>query len=69
MHATRTVHAVPDLRIAGGRFGGRVSCHFSPRLKSVCTIDEINVLMTRSVRRKCEILEADYFLWVGSEDS
>ncbi len=25
MHATHTVHAVHDLRIAGGRFGGRFS--------------------------------------------
>jgi len=23
VHATHTVHAVPDLRVAGGRFGGR----------------------------------------------
>jgi hypothetical protein len=23
VHATHTVHAVPDLRMAGGRFGGR----------------------------------------------
>src|SRR5258708_1044480 len=25
VHALRTVHAMPDLRIAGGRFGGRLS--------------------------------------------
>src|SRR6266568_9321353 len=26
VHAAHTVHALPDLRIAGGRFGGRVFC-------------------------------------------
>ncbi len=30
VHATHTVHAVPDLRMTGGRFGGRklyVDCY------------------------------------------
>jgi hypothetical protein len=27
VHATHTVHAVPDLRIAAGRFAGRILLH------------------------------------------
>jgi hypothetical protein len=29
VHALHTVHAVPDLRIAAGRFAGRFSCAIS----------------------------------------
>ena len=36
MHATPTVHAVPDLRIAGGRLGGRFSPKISITSEVVC---------------------------------
>ena len=29
MHATHTVHAVPDLRVAAGRFAGRLFFQFA----------------------------------------
>ena len=36
MHATPTVHAVPDLRIAGGRLGGRFTPKISITSEVVC---------------------------------
>jgi hypothetical protein len=35
VHALHTVHAVPDLRIAGGRFGGRFSQRIIAKLRIV----------------------------------
>ena len=43
VHALHTVHALPDLRIAGGRLGGRfsiMSCCQDRRFEAYCFVPE-----------------------------
>jgi hypothetical protein len=37
VHAPHTVHALPDLRIAAGRFAGRFSQYIVDKLRIVCS--------------------------------
>jgi len=43
VHALHTVHALPDLRIAAGRFAGRFSimlCHSRPKIEAYVFVHE-----------------------------
>jgi hypothetical protein len=62
VHATHTVHAVPDLRMCGGRFGGRSSRRIFDQLEIVLS-DRISVIFgpRKPSCRNCENLETESY--------
>ena len=68
VHALHTVHALPDLRIAGGRFGGRfLSCVplRECRIEAYCFVPEASrysrSVMTNYLRAKTSTVSSNVF--------
>ncbi len=56
MHATHTVHAVPDLRIAAGRFAGRLSRKLSITSETFSVIAKpLSLLQKKLVSQLCNL--------------